>query len=179
MSGAEIVREIGRQASGNTKYHVLYGFYFLGFKKSQLSEICGKSKPTIANWIHQYETDGTVGRKAQVEMVYRKFGHDKIKYLLHLYDSQPVLYLAEAKNLFFKQFGIQISTSSVHTILQEAGLTWKVLERHTIQIQLKDVLRFCNELSTIRWSWEQLVFLDEVSFDGMGFDSKKRIWTER
>lgn len=127
MSGAEIVKIIGRQASVNTKYHVLYGYYFLGLNKSKLSEIYGKTVPTIANWINQYESEGSLTRRENVETVYRKFGHAKRNYLLNLYHSQPVLYLDEAKDLFFKEFGITISLSSIHTILHENGLTWKVV----------------------------------------------------
>lgn len=85
----------------------------------------------------------------------------------------PVLYLEEVKELFVKRVGINISVSSIHPILHEGGLTWRVLERRAIQIQLKDVLRFCDELPEIKWGWEQLVFLDEVSFDGRDMIRKK------
>lgn len=166
MSGEDIIKEINRQASDNTKYHALYGYYFLGLTKTKLGELYAKSKQTIANWIDEFEKEGTVARKSNKDKIYRKFGHDKRKYLLDLYNKRPVLYLEEAKELFHKRFGLSISVSSIHTILREGGLTWKVLERRAIQIQIKDVLRFCDELSEINWRWEQLVFLDEVSFDG-------------
>lgn len=47
------------------------------------------------------------------------------------------------------------------------------MESCALQIQLKEVIRFCDELSSINWSWEQLVFLDEVSFDGRDMIRKK------
>lgn len=72
-----------------------------------------------------------------------------------------------------KRFGVTISVASIHTILHEDGLTWQVLERRAVQIKLKEVLRFCEELSELNWAWEQLVFLDEVSFDGRDLLRKK------
>lgn len=167
------MKEVGRQASVNTKFHVLYGYYFLGLNKTKLSEIYKKTKPTIANWITSYESEGSVGRKANVNKVYKKFGYEKRKFLLELYNSEPVLYLEEAKEIFAKQFDMSISVTSIHTILHEGGLTWKVLERRAIQIQLKDIMRFCDELAELKWGWEQLVFLDEVSFDGRDMIRKK------
>lgn len=100
MSGLEIMQVVGRQASENTKYHVLYGYYFLGLSKAKLSEIYSKNKPTIGNWITQYENEGSVSRQANAEKVYKKFGHEKRKFLLQLYNSRPVLYLTEAKDIF-------------------------------------------------------------------------------
>lgn len=173
MSGGEIVRNVGRQASDNTKYNALYGYYFLGLNKVKLAKIYNKSKMTIGNWVSQYENEGTVARKANAERIYKKFSHEMRKFLLQLYISRPVIYLNEAKDIFRKQFGLCISVSSIHTILHEGGLTWKVLERRAIQIQLKDVLRVCDELSEIKWSWEQLVFLDEASFDGKDMIRKR------
>jgi hypothetical protein len=53
-------------------------------------------------------------------------------------------------------------------ILTEANLTWKVLERRAIQINEKDLLRFANELLSVPWIIQNLVFLDEVSFCVLG-----------
>lgn len=75
--------------------------------------------------------------------------------------------------MFFQEFHLEISTSSISTILSEAGLTWKVLERRAIQIQIEDVLRFCNELSSFSWFLENLVFLVEVGFDNKSMLRKK------
>lgn len=44
-------------------------------------------------------------------------------------------------------------------------MTWKVLERRAIQIQIDDVVRYACELMSIPWIIQMLVFLDEVSFD--------------
>lgn len=178
MSGGEIIKEVERQASGNTKYHALYGYYFLGLSKTKLSEIYKKSKPTVANWINSFESEGSVARKANAKKVYRKFGFEKRKFLLELYNRRPVLYLEEAKEIFTQQFDMAISVPSIHTILHEGGLTWKVLERRAIQIQLAEVMRFCDELSELKCAWEQLVFLDEVSFDGRDMIRKKGYGTK-
>lgn len=173
MSGANIMIEVHRQADENTKYHALYGYYFLNLSRKELSEIYCKSTATIGNWINQYESEGSVARKIALEKVYRKFGYEKRQFLIELYERRPVLYLCEAKEIFKSKFGISISVASIHAILHENGLTWKVLERRAIQIRLKDVLRFCDELSEIQWRWENLVFLDEASFDGRDMIRKR------
>lgn len=173
MSGANIMSVVTRQAEENTKYHALYGHYFLNISRKQLAVIYNKTRATIGNWINQYETEGSVARRIAVSKVFRKFGEEKRQFLVELYKSRPVLYLCEAKDIFRRQFGISISVASIHTILHEKGLTWKVLERRAIQIRLKEVLRFCDELSKIQWSWEQLVFLDEASFDGRDMIRKR------
>lgn len=54
---------------------------------------------------------------------------------------------------------------SISTILHEACLSYKVLERRAVQIQLTEIHRFCAELRSFPWLLENLVFLDEVSFD--------------
>ena len=43
-----------------------------------------------------------------------------------------------------------------------------MLERRAIQIKLKDVIRFAEELNSINWCKKHLLFLDEVSFDNRG-----------
>ncbi|KAJ3059827.1 hypothetical protein HDU98_004142, partial [Podochytrium sp. JEL0797] len=50
----------------------------------------------------------------------------------------------EAKQAFAVHFGMQISLSSISTILREANMMWKSLERQAIQVCLQDVIRFCN-----------------------------------
>lgn len=107
------MREVGRQASENTKYHALYGYYFLGFSRAKLAHIYRKAKPTIANWINQYESEGSVARKSCARNIYKKFSHEKRKFLLKLYNDRPVLYLSEAKEIFQREFDMCISVSSM------------------------------------------------------------------
>lgn len=76
-----------------------------------------------------------------------------------------MLYLSEAQNHFRHHFHETISTSSIHIILKEANLSWKVLERRAIQIQSADIVRFTNEMNEFGWTSEHLVFLDEVAID--------------
>lgn len=156
----------GRRASDNTIYHVLYAYYFLGYKKALLARIYNKSKTTIAKWITKFEKEGVVTRNQQKEAVYRKFGTEKRAFVVKLYEKTPILYQDEAQTFFYRKFGETISASSISTILHEAGLTYKILERRAIQLQLSDVIRFSRELLKSSWLPENLIFLDEVSFDG-------------
>lgn len=166
MSAALIKSCVSGQANEETIYHCLYGFYFLGIKKRELARIYAKSPSTIANWIAKFEKNGHVERKVGfVAEIYKKFDVVKRDWILNLYKERPILYQREASQLFFKEFQQTISTSSISVILHKEGLTWKVLERRAIQLQIQDVVRYFFELSDFDWLIENLVFLDEVSFD--------------
>lgn len=170
---SKIIENVKKQASENTIYHVLYGYFFRGLTIKCLSEMYNKDRTTISRWIKKYEETGDVKRKKSLMATYRKFDEHQRAWLVNLYKHRPVLHQNEAAFLFFEKFHTQISTSSISTILSEAGLTWKVLERHAIQIQVDDILRFSNELLCFPWLLENLVFLDEVGFDNKSMLRKK------
>lgn len=152
-----------KQASVNTKYYCLYDYYFLGLSRSQLGILYHKSKTTISSWIAAYERDGSL-TKSQRTSVFSKFDKTKRQWILDLYTRRPVLYLSEARQLFFEHFGVSISAASVCLILHAHKMSWKALERRALQIRQEDIMRFSNELNSFPWSVEQLVFLDEVAF---------------
>lgn len=161
-----IIREkIRKHASVDAVYRCLYGYYFLGIKKKTLAKNYAKAPSTITEWIQRFEKTGYVGRKKTDDPLYRKITKDQRKWVVGLFNKNPVMYQREAVNEYRKEWGEKISVSSVSRILIEAGLTWKSLERRAIQIQFLDITRFFDELSSIRWSLESLVFLDEVGFD--------------
>lgn len=158
---------LGRHASTNTKYHVLYGFYFLGLSKSQLAKMYGKHHTTISSWIKRYRESGLVARKER-RKVSLQFGAEKRRWLIEQFKKNPTLFLDEARDSFEKTFNCSISTSSVSRILHEQGYTWKVLERRAIQVQESQICHFVNELAAINWDLHHLIFLDEVSIDNRG-----------
>lgn len=152
-----------RQASTNTKYHCLYGYFFLGLSRSQLAVIFRKAKTTVSAWIQAYQADHTLST-VQRAKVFRKFDEHKRNWIVELYRKYPILYLDEARQRFMNHFGVTISASSVCNILHAYGMSWKALERRAVQIRQDDILRYTNELSCFVWSFDQLVFLDEVAF---------------
>lgn len=152
-------------ASENTKYHCLYDYYFLGMKKYRLAKLYSKSPVTISQWIQQFEKNGTLQKETARKIVYKKFSTEKREWLVNQYKANPVMFHDEAAELFHRKFLVKISSSSISTILLEASLTYKVIERRAIQIQLAQIHRFCTELRSFPWLLENLVFLDEVSFD--------------
>lgn len=168
-----IIENVKKQASENTIYHVLYGYFFRGITIKDLSQIYNIDRTTISRWIKKYEDKGDVARKKSKQATYRKFDEHQRTWLVSLFKERPVLHQNEAALLFFAKFHTEISTSSVSTILSEAGLTWKVLERRAIQIQVEDILRFTNELTCFPWLLENLVFLDEVGFDNKSMMRKR------
>ncbi|XP_053685759.1 uncharacterized protein LOC128735293 [Sabethes cyaneus] len=152
-----------RRAAINTKYHCLYGYYFLGLSRSQLATIYKKSKSTISFWITEYEQEGTLCHRKR-QSTFRKFDADKRAWLINQYRKNPILYLDEARQRFTLHFGVSISASSICNILRSYGMTWKVLERRAMQIRQKDIERYTQELDCFKWDLHQLLFLDEVSF---------------
>lgn len=170
---SNIIANIKKQASENTIYHVLHGYFFRGIQIKVLAETYSKDRTTISRWIKRYEDQGHITRKKSLLATYRKFDENQRAWLVDLFKARPVLHQNEAAMLFFQKFHAEISTSSISTILSEAGLTWKVLERRAIQIQLEDVVRFTNELLCFPWFLENLVFLDEVGFDNKSMMRKR------
>lgn len=156
-----------KRASANTRFHCLYGYYFLGLTRAQLAIIYRKSKTTVTNWISAYEENGLVTSK-QRQQIHRKFSAEQRQWILALYQKNPVLYLDECRDLFQHQFNRRISGATVCRILHAEGLTWKALERRAIQIKEEEILRFCSEMNSFEWDIYMLVFLDEVSLDNKG-----------
>lgn len=160
----QILRNVvHKHASVNTKYHCLYGYFFLGLSRSQLAVIYHKAKTTITLWIRAYEKDNSLSA-IQRAKVFRKFDEHKRNWIVELYKKYPILYLDETRHRFRNHFGVSISASSICNILHAHGMSWKALERRAVQIREDDIIRFTNELSCFLWGFEQLVFLDEVAF---------------
>lgn len=153
-----------KHASVNTIMHCMYGYYFLGLRKTQLARIYGKRPSTITNWIERYERDGIYNRKER-EKVFLKFPEEQRKWVIELYKTNPVLYIDEARDMFQRHFLRTISKQSIHKILHAEGFTWKMIERRAMQIRETDIIHFFFELASMKWDLHQLVFLDEVSFD--------------
>lgn len=164
MSNVILENVRGRRASCNTKYHCLYGYYFLRISRTNLSVIYKKSKTTISSWILAYEKDGLVTEK-QRKQIYKKFRAEHRYWIVQQYQNNPVLFLDECSNLFYRNFQVTISAASICRILHAEGLTWKALERRAIQIREHEIFRFFSELNSIDWDLFNLVFLDEVSID--------------
>eukprot|EP00644_Phytophthora_capsici_P006574 jgi/Phyca11/118488/e_gw1.36.361.1 len=160
-----------QHAHQNTVFHCLYGYYNLGYTKSSLAHIYNKILKTISNWIRVYDETGTFERAAS--KTDKKFTESHRKWLFDFYQQRPLSFLDEAQEAFKRAHHISISISSVWRIIHAFGLTWKVLERRAMHIKEKGVFRFVEELSRIDWSYQNLVFLDEVSFDNRGMVRKQ------
>jgi len=154
------------QASECTKLHCLYGYFYLGIKVSTLAFLYGKSKATIYVWIQNWDQYQSVARRSG-GVCARKYNDDKRMFILSIYQHYPTSYLDEVRAKFISEFRINISTSTIWRIIDEAGLTRKVIERRAIEISVKDIIRFCFDLLSLPhgWTYQNLVFLDEVGFD--------------
>lgn len=167
-----ILNCVKNHASDEVKCYALYGFFYLGMKKSQLAKIYRKDTATIKNWIDRYEQTGIVARKTTVRAA-TKFDKEKITWLLDLYDKNPILYLDEAKVQFEFKFGLSISASYICQVLHDNNMSWKTLEVRAMQIKSSEIERFFYELQAIDWGYSNLVFLDEVAIDNKGLLRRK------
>lgn len=164
---------VKKQASSEVKAYCLYDHFYLGIKTSVLARMYVRSSKTIKNWIKKWLHERTTDRKSSTNKVYRKFGPEKRAWLVNLYNTRPVLYHKEAARMYLEHFQETISVSAVSTILHQEGFTWKTLERRALQIHENDIYRFYHELKAVPWRLDQLVFLDEVSFDNRCMMRKK------
>ncbi|XP_055589253.1 uncharacterized protein LOC129741539 [Uranotaenia lowii] len=158
-----------QHATPNTIFHAMYAHFHLGIPKKDLSQLYCKAESTIHEWFRKYRENGSVKRKQRME-VFRKFNTEKRVWLLELYQENPMLFLDEARLKFkiwhpWMQFQQNISIRSICTILHEYGLSWKTVERRSMEIRESEIVRFVRELLSIPWDTYNLVFLDEVSFD--------------
>jgi transposase len=165
MSTAISQAVLGSHASTDTKYHALYAFFMLGLSKRRIGELYGKDETTIARWIKLYEETGSCERQQRSDNVNKEIGAEKRQWVIEQYNRNPVMFLDEAKHIFQQKWGRSISCSTIWRILNEAGYTRKVIERRAMQIQASDICRFHKDLSSVPWLLQNLVFLDEVSFD--------------
>lgn len=162
------------QASENTKYHCLYGYYFLKMAKDELKTVYNKSKRTIERWIEKYNSTGSCSRKEREENSENsKFTPEHTKWIVNLYVEHPLYYLEEAQREFKRHFGLDISVSTICRILAKNGLTWKTVERRAVQVRNEEIAFFHNEVTAFHWDYSSLLFLDEVSFDNLGLLRKR------
>jgi transposase len=162
------------QASENTKIHLLYGYYHIGLSKQSLSIIFRKSIRTIEYWISRWEEFKSTARLCST--VYsRKFNQDKKDFIMRHFSDHPCSFLDEARYKYMREYHQSISISTIWRIIHDAGLTRKVIERRAMQICCQDIIRFYDDLNSLpmNWTYQNLIFLDEVGFDNRDMFRKR------
>ena len=144
---SESIRYVVRsgQAHEYSKMHCLHGRFNLGIKTRTLAFIFGKIRATIDNWIAQWESEKTYCWKSG-GVNSRMFNEDKIAFILEIYHKHPTSFLDEVRSKFIKVFRLNLSCSTIWGIVNERGLTRKVIERRAIQINVEDICRFFKEV---------------------------------
>ena len=139
---------------------------FLSWNKSVHSCISlRRSKPTIYVWIQNWDQYRSVAVAEVVACLLENTMRKKDVYPEHEL-KLSYSYLDEVRVNFIVEFRLNIRTSMMWRIIDEAGLTRKVIERRVLEISVKDIIRFCFDLlSLLSWTYQNLVFLDEVGFD--------------
>lgn len=121
-------------------------------------------------------------RRLDADVDPRKYDQMKQQFILECYQQYPLSFFDEVRQKFITRFpGFNISISSVWRIIRNHGLTRKVIERRAIQISKANMIRFCNDLNSLpfHWTWENLVFLDEVGFDNRDICFEREDGSER
>jgi transposase len=163
---SKIIQKLQKRASDDTKYLCLYNYYYLTKSQTELSTIFKKSTKTIARWIQDFERNGSFSTENQEKSKnLRKIQEEHRDWIEQKFKINPMLYLEDAKKMFEKHFGVEISRSTICRILAERGYSRKHIERLAIQIKKGEIIHFFNEMSCFHWDLFSLLFLDEVSFD--------------
>ncbi|OWZ15977.1 hypothetical protein PHMEG_00010285 [Phytophthora megakarya] len=139
-----------QHAHQNTVSHCLFAYYTLGYSKQRLAHVFNKSERTLINWIKTYEQTGVFQRAKATPT--KRFWVELREWLLTYYHEHPLSYLDEAQHAFTRAHHVAISKTSV---------SWNGV--HCTREQ--DDFRFGEELNHVDWNYQNLVFLDEVSFD--------------
>ncbi|KAF0734464.1 hypothetical protein Ae201684_008923 [Aphanomyces euteiches] len=151
-----ILQQVKHQhASRNTVMHALFMYYFLGLQRTKIARLLCKSLSTVSNWIERYETSADYYRRQTAAL--KHINEEQQEWIVDFYKQNPVAFLDEAKKAFELRFKKYIS----------------ILERSAMQVRQDDVFSFFHELASINWSYHNIEFLDEVSFDSRGMLRKR------
>ncbi|OWZ13831.1 hypothetical protein PHMEG_00012780 [Phytophthora megakarya] len=146
-----------QHAHPNTVYHCLYAYYKFGYSKQHLAHVFIKSLRTLSNWIKTYEDMGVFQR-----CLNKLFPLINANGWSISTKNTPSRIWTKPKKPSRACIGSRYRKLP-SGIIHESGLTWKVLERRAMYIKEQGIFRFT----------EELIFLDEVSFDNRGMIRKR------
>ncbi|KAJ3403899.1 hypothetical protein HDV05_007562, partial [Chytridiales sp. JEL 0842] len=152
-----------------TRLHAVRAKINFKLKKSEIARMFGKSKSTITSWILKFKEFGTVARKSSILNIRKKFGIDKRQWIVDFFTENPTTHLYEASDAFKKQWKIAIGKSSIWKILDDAGFSYKVLERVSSHIKERDIIRYTNELNSLSchlWRYWQIQKSISIGYGG-------------
>lgn len=87
----------------------------------------------------------------------------KVKFMVSMIESQPDIYMDELRKLVFERFGLDISRSTICTMLQREGITRKKLTR--VARERNTMKRIAYQYQIAHYDQNQFVFVDETSKD--------------
>jgi len=90
-------------------------------------------------------------------------------------NKDPLALLPEIQDQFGLEFGFTVSCATISRELAKAKITYKVIEKRATQIKEEDVARFQAEMMHLKPHLEQLLFVDETSFDRRSMQ-RRRGW---
>ena len=86
-----------------------------------------------------------------------------MKFMVSIIESQPDIYMDEVWKLVFERFGLDISRSTICTMLQHEGITRKKLTR--VARERNTMKRIAYQYQIAHYDQNQFVFIDETSKD--------------
>jgi len=151
----------------------VYGVLVLRFDKDDMSSLFQVCRSTINRWIKQYEEEGSISRRQSITTP-SKLRDCHTDWIVSHISANPLDSLHQIKVLFQEEFrGMTISISSVWKVLSARGFSYQVLERRALQTKRSKICEYAVEFNSLVPLLDQLVFLDEVSFDNRSMLQKR------
>eukprot|EP00734_Pompholyxophrys_sp_LG126_P000214 Pompholyxophrys_sp_v1_NODE_52_length_2935_cov_10.414931.p2 type:complete len:349 gc:universal NODE_52_length_2935_cov_10.414931:454-1500(+) len=176
MESDRVVECVKSRACEQVKFHVIYAVMYLGFPQQHVAQIFSKSRSSISKWVSRFQETGEVSAPGHINK--KKFGVHHRQWVENFVHNAPLSYLKEVREEFIRVFGMEISSSTIFNMLQEAQLTHRVIEKRALEISFDDIARFNYEINLLRPLPEQLCFIDEMSTDNRSMN-RRRGWFVR
>jgi transposase len=139
-------------------------FLFLGIKVAELSKILCKTIQTVYKWVKKCHINGILKKLSPEKR--RGFNQEHQEWIRKYVDNITHAFLYEIKEVFTKEFKIDISPSPLYKILiHNLNYTKNKVERRAIQIRFDGICRYTREVNILSPIHDRPIFLDEMSQD--------------
>ena len=154
-----------RHISEDLKLRALYLYDTYQWYPAALAELFGFSERSFYRWLATYRETSSISQSSEVSQGRpRTLTPIMIRDLYHLIQEAPYLYLDEIQDWLLIAHEVGISKSALHSNLEDAGLSLKVMKKTAAERD--EVARAAfREYAHNNWMANQLVFVDETSKD--------------
>lgn len=150
--------------SSDLRWRMVYQRCLLGLACNEIARNLNVDKSTVSRVVNLFEETGIV---CPIQG-YREFAAKKLTtqdeiYVITALVENPPTYLHELSSMLLQSTGKDISTASIHRLLQKCGFSYKKLALRAQQRSGELRQKFMEEMTI--YSPEMLVFVDETGTD--------------